>query len=460
MVVILFQLCYTFKGFGGCKIMMEEKNLFQLSWPIFIEILLFMLMGVCDTLMLSNYSDSAVAAVGTSNQLLGMFRILINIVSTGVIILISQSIGRENKREATEYSFAGLIANATMGVVLASFIIIFRVSILKLMNTPASIIDIAAKYTFVVGLSIVFMAIASTNSAIIRSNGFTKITMVIAFIANITNVTGNYILIYGKLGFPELGALGTSITTSLSSVGIVIAGFIFIKKKVELEFDVGMLKTLKNRVFDIVKIGLPRALEQFSFSLSQTVIFSFIAALGEYAITTKVYVQQISWFVMLTAIAIAQGNQILIGYFVGAKDYRGASKRGLKSNYIAMIVSTSLSIVFALNGEFFLSFLTDNQEIIELGKKLLWVGVFIEPFRAVNLVIIHALGAGSDVIFPMVIAIISMWGISVGVSFASYSLGFGLVGIFFANGLDEFVRSIAVMYRWKSNKWVNKTINN
>jgi Na+-driven multidrug efflux pump len=100
-----------------------EKNLFKLTWPIFIEVLFFILMGSLDTLMLSQYSDLAVAAVGISNQLVGLFGIFLNIVATGTTVVVSQYLGASNDASAKGAIKTGFILNTIIGLI--AFTVLF-----------------------------------------------------------------------------------------------------------------------------------------------------------------------------------------------------------------------------------------------------------------------------------------------------------------------------------------------
>lgn len=136
---------------------------------------------------------------------------------------------------------------------------------------------------------------------------------------------------------------------------------------------------------------------------------------------------------MLFAIALGQGTQILVGYKVGAADYNGAYHRLLKSLKWSLVMTIVVVIPMVLFREALLDIFTDNREIINLGAKLLLLGIILEPGRTLNIVIIAALRAAGDAIFPVKMAIVSMWGIAVPPAyFLGITMGYGLVGIWIA----------------------------
>ncbi len=169
----------------------KRKSLLQLTWPIFVEMTLFMLMGMADTFMLSAYSDNSVAAVGMSNQVINLITVMFNFVAAGTVILVSQSLGAKNYDKACEYSIVSIGANLIIGVFLSLILVCSSSTILRLMNTPADIFDTTVIYTRIVGTFLFLLAIQPVLSGILRSFGFTKQTMIISFVANIFNMVGH-----------------------------------------------------------------------------------------------------------------------------------------------------------------------------------------------------------------------------------------------------------------------------
>lgn len=437
--------------------MKARKSLYQITWPIFIEILMFMLMGVADTFMLSAYSDNAVAAVGMSNQVLNLVGVLINIVALGVTVLISQYIGAKLYKKSHEVAITGLAMNFAFGLLFAAFLYFFSSDILRLINTPKEIITISMQYTKIVSFSLFMWALTSTGNAILRSNGYSKVPMFLVMGANVINVIGNYLLIFGIGIFPELGPIGAAISTTFARFILVICAMIVLYRTLDFSVTKEFRRNLSKYIKNLLKVGIPSAAENFSYTVSQTVIVGMIATLGTTSITTRIYTFNIAMFIFIFSVAVGNGNQIITGYFVGEKDFDGAYKNTLKVNFITMALSMSIAIIFALLGPSLIRLLTDNEEIIKVVTILLWLEVILEPGRTINLVVIQSLRAAGDTIFPVVMAVISMWGFAVFGSYLSITFGFGLIGVWLAYISDEWVRGISMLLRWRSKKWQSKS---
>lgn len=434
-----------------------EKNVFKLSWPIFIEMLFFMLMGSVDTLMLGKYSDLAVAAVGNANTVLNLFGVLLNIVAVGIAVVVSQFLGANNDSDARKTVKTGIVANFAVGVVLFFVIQFFGVSIFYLVNTESTIFDWAISYTKILSWSLITLSISTGISAGFRSYGKPKIVMGIVIGANIVNVILNYLLIFGNYGFPELGVNGAAIGTLVSRGLILIIGIILLIKLVNI--NPLIIEFEKRIVFKIVKIGVPAALENFTYNFSQLFILAFINQMGTISVAARTYTMLILMYIYIFSLSFASGNSIIVGYYVGEKDYNGAYKRTIDTFKYTVVIVIIMTGIMNVVAEPILSIMTKNQDIIGLVKNILLVAIFLELGRAMNLIFIQALRAASDTFFPLQMAIISMLGVAV---VFSYILGvhfkLGLLGVFLALALDETFRGLSMFFRWKKRTWISKTI--
>ena len=215
----------------------ERRSLKQLAWPIFIELALFMLMGMVDTFMLSAYSDSAVAAVGMSNQVINLIAVMFNFVAAGTVILMTQNLGANQHKKACEIGVVSIGANLIIGIILNLTMVICSKYILHFMNTPEEILGTTITYTKIIGSFLFLMAIQPVLSGILRSYGYTKHSMVITLIANMINVFGNAIFIYGLFGVAELGPIGVAISTVFSRFITIVLISIIIFKKIHFSFS-------------------------------------------------------------------------------------------------------------------------------------------------------------------------------------------------------------------------------
>lgn len=433
----------------------KQLTLFALTWPIFIEMLLHMLMGNADTFMLSQYSDDSVAAVGVANQIAMMINIMFNFIAAGTTVIVAQHIGAEQMEEAHKSAGTSLTMNLMIGIVLSFVLVIISEPALRMVGIEDKLMHEAKSYLVITGSFMFVQALLLTLSAILKSHGFTRDTMNVTIGMNVINVIGNYLFIFGPFGIPVLGVTGVAIATVVSRVIGFIVMLILVYRKVKLPFMSHYFKPVKEHVLGLLRIGVPSAGENLSFNIMNLVMTSFIAILGTTALVTRVYSMNLMYFIMLISIAIGQGTQILVARMAGAGQLKLAYKRGINSLILGMSSSLLVAVLFNLIGEQLLGIFTDDPNVISLGMSLLLLSLILEPGRAFNIVLIASLRAVGDVRFPVYMAIISMWGVCVPVG---YLLGIhfelGLVGIFIGFILDEWLRGLFMLWRWRQRKWM------
>ncbi|MFD2443151.1 MATE family efflux transporter [Bacillus sp. CGMCC 1.16607] len=438
---------------------LKKMSLITLTWPIFIEILLHMLMGNADTLMLSQYSDNSVAAVGVANQILSLIIVMFGFIATGTAILVAQNLGANQKLAASEISLVSLGTNLLIGIILSIILAISSTFLLKLMDIPQELMNEANTYLKIVGGFAFIQAILMTVGAILRSYGFTKDAMYITIGMNILHIIGNYLVIFGPLGIPVFGVTGVAISTSLSKCIALLVGLYIVYKRVPEVYSLKLLAPFPmHHIKNLLKIGIPSAGEHISYNGSQMVITYFIAILGTEALTAKIYTQNIMMFIYLCSVAISQGTQILIGHMIGKGQIEEAYKRCLKSLKLSFVISLAAAVIFSFFSDQLFKIFTTNSDIIAIGSSLILLTILLEPGRSFNLVIINSLRAAGDVKFPVYMGILSMWGVSVTLSYLlGIYFGLGLLGIWIAFIADEWLRGLLMLWRWKTRVWVTKS---
>ena len=431
-----------------------------LALPIFIELLLFMVMGNVDTIMLSRYSDLAVAAVGNANQILNTLLILFNITTAATGIMVAQYLGASKKESLNQIYTMGYAMNIFLAVSISLGLYLFQMPFFKAINMPLELYRDTQSYLNTILMFLFVPALFTLSSMILKSHGITKLSMYLALVMNIVNVVGNYIFLFGPFGLPVLGVRGVAISTVVSrSIAVAIMMYVLfkhlrisIKLKNLIPFPLNLFK-------QFIKLGLPSAGEPISYQFSQMVIFSFINLMGTTTVTTRIYVQILVWFTFLGSMAIAQANQIIVGHLIGANQEEHAQKMILKSFKQSLAITLSISLLFIFFRHSLLKIFTSNPEIIKLGATLLVIDLFVEIGRVANLVIIGAFKAAGDVNYPVVVGIFSMWLIStLGAYVLGVHLGFGLVGIWIAMAADEMFRGLLMFRRLRNGKWKGKRI--
>ena len=416
------------------------------------------MLGAVDTIMLSQYSDESVAAVGVVNQIVMFAFLIFEVINIGTSVLCSQYLGAKMQKNMVQVVGVALLFNLVIGLLISAILHYGATTLLGWMGLRPELLKYGIGYMQIVGAFAFFQAISFTISASLRSADKAIYPMMVTVLVNIMNIIGNYSLIFGKLGMPALGTEGAAISTSVARGVSMVVLFVILFRKHIPRFPLHYFRPfpwveLKN----LLKVGLPSAGENMSYSFSQVVITYFINILGNNALATRTYTVNIVMFVYLFAIAMAQGGAISIGHLVGQKKIRAAYLLGKYVMRLSILVSLVLSCVWAASGHFIFSMLTDNQEIIKMGVTIMMVDIIVEIGRAVNIYATNALRSAGDVNFPFYVGVAVQWTVSVGFSYLfGIYWGWGLVGMWCAFLLDENIRALLFVKRWNSMRWAKK----
>lgn len=429
-----------------------------LAGPIFVETFLVMLLGAIDILMLSQYSDDKVASAGMANQLLSMVFLIYAVTSIGTSVCCSQFFGAGERRSVMQILGVSVIFNTMLGAITSAFLYFFSGNLLRAMDLDTSLLPDAVDYMQIVGGFSFLQAVSMTLSAFLRAANKAYYPMFVTLLINIMNIFGNYALIFGKFGLPEMGVAGAAVSTSASR-GISLAILLAIVFRHEMkDFTLRCLRPFPwVKLKNVLSIGLPAGGEQLSYSLSQVTITYFINMLGNDALTARTYVVNIVMFSYLFSTAIGMGGAICIGRLVGHGKKNGAYYLGLYCLKLSLLCTIAISSLTAVFGRGIMELLTSNPEIIRMGATILIVDIGVEIGRAVNIFGGASLRATGDARYPFVVGLIFMWSVATAMSYVfGIVMGLGIIGMWTAFLLDENIRAVILVRRWTSKKWKSK----
>ena len=439
-----------------------KRQLKVITIPVFIELALVMLLGAVDTVMLSRYSDNSVAAVGLDNQLMSLIFLVYQFFSMGAAILCAQYIGAGMRKRLVQVVGMALVVNLLLGMAVSALLFFYAEHLLILMGLRPELMGDGLVYLKLTGALSFFQALSLTFSASLRSADKVVWPMAVTGIVNVLNILGNYVLIFGHWGFPQLGVEGAAIATAASrAVSMVLLAIVHFRVHIP-RFPLSYFRPIPwKELRNLLKIGIPAMSENISYSLSQVVITYFINQISNEALAARTYCANMIMFVYLFCLSITQGGDILVGHLVGQWRHQAAYVLG---NYFfrwALIITLTGSVMLALAGPTLLSAFTDNEEISQMGIWVLVVDVFLEAGRTSNIFAGSTLRATGDIVYPFVVGIIFQWSIAVGLSYViGIPLGYGLVGMWIGFALDESIRGIILVRRWQSGKWRTKSFVN
>ena len=431
-------------------------GLLRLAWPIFAEQALHMLTGVVDTLMASHIGDNAVAALGSAWQILIMFMLGFNVLALGASIATTHHLGMGDRAGARRLARAGVATNLWLGALFSVALGFAAPTLLTWAQLGPALMVYALPFLHWMGGTLFLESMNFALSAVLRAHGHTREVMFVILGQNVVNALLSLLLIFGLGGLPALGVTGIALATACSRLLACIALWVLVKRHVGLRLAPRDLVTI--RITDLrrlLALGFPAVLENISWFGSFIVITALTARMGERTLATQNYAMQVASMEMLACLSIGIANEILIGRLIGAGRFEEAKAQCLKNMKLGLLVTVGVAIVFAVIAPQALKLFTRDPEILRLGGTLIVMGVLLEPGRSFNLIIINALRASGDSRFPLFAGLISQWGIMLlGSWLLGTVAGLGLIGVWIALIVDEWLRGLFMLQRWRRGRWL------
>lgn len=427
-----------------------------MTWPVFVELLLQMLVGNIDQIMLSRYNSTAVAAVGNANQIMTTLILTFSVISLAATILLSQYLGaREHAKVQQIYTLAvGL--NLVLSFLITGALLLGADGLFAVMRLPAEAVPEARSYLLIAAVSLPCQAMMLTFSAFLRAHARMLVIMFSTGAINLVNIVGNTAFIYGLGPLPRLGVAGAALSTSICrTLGMALMMLAFFRSVQGAKVDVRLLRPFPKELFRrLLGIGLPAGGEGLSYNLSQSTSLVFVNMIGTFAVTTRMYMNMFAQICYMLVSAVSQAAAILIGYCIGAKDPEGADRQNWRVIRFCAPVTVGIAVLLALFAEPLFGLFSSDAQVIALGRQVMWVEVALEVGRSLNIVLVRNLQAVGDVKFPVLLGVCSQWVVGVGLAYLlGVWMGLGLVGIWAAFALDENLRAVLFVIRWKQGKW-------
>ena len=448
----------------GVKSKELYRDIIRIAWPSFVELLLTQLTSMVDLMMVGSMGGKAhpeigtqaLAAVGLTTQPKFLLMAAFVAMNTGVTALVARNKGTNDSKQANLVVRQGLLFTFCATIILSILGFIFAKPMVIFMgSTEAIVTKWATQYLQIQMIGFLSFALTSTVTASLRAVGDSKTCMIYNLIANVVNVIFNWLLIYGNLGFPELGVAGASLATVLGQVVAFIIAFIVIIRGngfLKLEFKLGF-KPDKVVLGNMVNIGLPAMVEQLLMRAGMIIFAKTVASLGTTAYATHQVCMNIQALSFMTGQAFAVSATTMMGQSLGKRRTDMAQAYCSRTRKVGLVFSLLLAVVFILFGGEIVGLYNSDPEIIRIGGQIMLFVAFLQPFQSSQFIIAGGLRGAGDTKATAIFTFITVLLVRPIVAIVLVHFGLGLYGAWAAMATDQILRSALVLYRYNSGKW-------
>jgi putative MATE family efflux protein len=273
-------------------------------------------------------------------------------------------------------------------------------------------------------------------------------------VANISNVIGNYLLIYGKFGFPQLGVPGAALATTISRViAFALLLRVVILGNAHLHLT-GPFKPNRKLLGRIIRVGIPSAAEQVVLRAGQLTYVRIVAGFG----TTVIAAHQIGMNIMnlsfMPGMAFAIAATTLVGQGLGAGMPDVAESWARETRRMGTFVSGCMALLFILFGKYIAMLYTNDPEVISRTATVLRILGLVQPAQSTQFILAGGLRGAGDTKWPLYSTAIGVWGFRVAIGYLlAVVMGMELVGAWMGMAVDQLARSAIISLRFRSGKW-------
>jgi len=427
-----------------------KRNL-VLALPVVLGQIGHMFTSFADAAMVGHIGSVELAAVSLAGSLIIIPTLLAMGIGIGLTPLVGKAYGEGNLTKVNSLLMNGFILNFAISSVL-SFFVYFSVPYLVYLNQPTEVLTLSIPYFLIMNFSIVPYSLMLTSKQFTEGLELTKPAMYVSVLGNLLNVFLNYLLIFGKFGFPEMGVIGAGIASFIarSFMGIGFVVYIFRSKIIK---NILILKVKNSfnirRIVEMFKIGFPIGV-QFTLEVG---IFSIGAIMIGWFGSTALAAHQIALnlasltFMMSTGLAAAA--TIRVSNLIGQRKQKEMRLAGFSNLFMVFAFMSFTAIVFVLTRSYLPYIFTYESEVIQQAANLILIAAIFQIFDGIQVVSLGGLRGMSDVKYPTLVALVSYWIIGIP---SCYVLGvyfnFGPIGVWLGYLVGLFSASILLTLRF------------
>jgi len=438
-----------------------RSSVAALAVPAVLRMLLQTLVGIAALMIVGRLSPEAIAAVGLGNRVMFFLIGSLTALTVGSTALVAKYTGAGDAEEVSRVAGQSLLLALLAGGVIALAGILLAEPIMRAMvalqeDVDLEVVHLGAVYIrWLVGSMFLAIVLFMSN-AIFQGAGDMRTPLYIMAAVNVLNVALAYALVLGPGPLPSFGVAGAGMAGAVArTAGGVVALALLLRGRSGVKLRAGDVFSFRPEVMsEILRIGLPSAVENMIRQSSQVIYTVLIAGLGTVSIAANAITMSALSLSFMPGFGFGLAATALVGQNLGAAKPDRAEASGYEALRWCLYLMSLLGVLFFLFPSFIVGLYTDDPAVIDLASSCLRVIAVAQPFLAVIMTLSGGLRGAGDTRWVMYVTAAGNWGIRlVGAWLIGFRLGMGLVGVWVAMALDQAFRAGLIALRFRSGRW-------
>lgn len=434
------------------------KTVCNLAVPVALQSMLQASFSIVDQIMIGQLGSVAVAGVGLAGKFSSIYSVLVSAIGAVAGIMISQYMGQENKKEIRRSFLVNFLLAIGIAVIFTVICMVFPKQIMGLYTAETDTQNVAGQYLFLIAGTFLMLAGTTMFSTMFRCMEKATLPLVASIVAACMNTGLNYLLIFGKIGFPKMGVKGAAIATVVSqAVNLLILLVLFVRYKNCLtDGD----KSEEAGAFHWKQYGkmlLPVLVCELVWSLGENVYAVIYGQLGTDACAAMTLINPIQSLMIGALCGLSQAASVIVGKKLGNQEFDeayAASKKLLMYGFAGSVV---LSVVIVMTSAFYVNIYQVEEPVKLLTQQILFAYAIVAPFKVQNMILGGGIiRSGGKTKYVMMIDMIGTWmfGVPLGV-WAAFILNLSIPYVYFILSLEECVRFAISLVVLRKKKWMH-----
>lgn len=435
-----------------------RKSLFQIALPVTLQSLLQSSFSVVDQLMIGQLGSVSIAGIGLGGKFAGLFSVLVSAVAAVAGIIIAQHLGKKDLRQVGRSFYLNLIIALIIAVVFGTAAIGLPEKILSLYTKDQPTIEMASVYLRIYALGFLPAAVTTILSTLLRCMDAAVQPLYASIAAAVVNSGLNYILIFGKLGFPAMGTRGAALATVISQVcGCAITLIMFWRMRAKRRWNLPFsLQMDRSRWKHYAGILAPILVCEFFWSLGENVYASIYGHIGTQACAAMTLTNPIQALTIGALSGVAQASGIMVGKSLGAGEYQRARQESKKLMLCGFFGSLVLSASILIFAGYYVKIFQVEDSVRLMTINILMVYAVISPVKVQNMILGGGiLRSGGRTEYVMYVDLIGTWifGVPLG-ALSAFVLHQPIHIVYLMLSLEECVRLLISLAIFRRNSWM------
>lgn len=437
-----------------------SKQINKLVFPFILDAISIMFINMLITALISSAGETSVAAVNLVSPILTMVVCLLNGISAGGTVAVTESYGSDDLERTKEAAGHILWLTFAAGTILSLVLMTFPRQILTFLYSGAetAVMEKAVTYMVQASFSLIVFTVYTGVFSILRGLGESQKCLYLSIIINVAYLLFSILF----LNVLKMDIQGSALAQILARIvgSAVAAAFLFLPKDLPIRMTPRYIFSFRKSILSsIMDVSIPFGMEQIFLYGGNVVIASLTVPLGTTAIATNSIA--ISLFSVITSAGTAACNLsvTVVGRCIGAREKGHAYRYGYLSIVLALLLIIVSDLVFYPVLPWMLGNLYTATDAVQAEVLRLLYTMIIPTmlFWPVSNVIPYVLRSAHDTVFPSVLSLVSMWGVRIAAGYLlAFPMGLGLEGLWISMWLEWAVRTVILAVRFLRKKWLNK----